>query len=46
MLTVKNVLQLIRFWPPYLAAGIAVTIQRRHYLITVRMKMWPWNRIM
>ena len=45
MLTVKNVLHLIRFWPPYLAAGIAVhKFNEDITSITVRMKMWPWNR--
>lgn len=44
-LTVTHVLKWIRFWPPYLGAGISVQHFNANITsITVRMKMRFWNR--
>jgi hypothetical protein len=44
-LDIKKVLRFIRFWPPYLASGIAVERYNDDITsITVRMKMWSGNR--
>ena len=44
-LTVTHVLKWIRFWPPYLGAGISVQhVNSDITSITVRMKMRFWNR--
>ena len=43
--SMKTVLQLIRFYPPYLTAGISVCNYNKDITsITVQMNMRPWNK--